>query len=110
MTRQISRISTDNNVYAWQDDFSLEKMGGSNLNAYHQNPYINVISIKLGLEPFIIQYDEFSYIKIKKIIIYSGLEGWELYSFDKEKYSAIMSKYEIEEKEKYYVLKENDGR
>jgi hypothetical protein len=110
MTRQISRISTDNNVYAWQDDFSLEKMGGSNLNAYHQNPYINVISIKLGLEPFIIQYDEFSYIQIKKIIIYSGLEGWELYSFDKEKYSAIMSKYEIEEKEKYYVLKENDCR
>lgn len=53
-------------IYAWKDDFGLEKMEGSNLNAYNRNPYISTISRKIDIEPVNVQYNDFRYIKIKK--------------------------------------------
>lgn len=107
MTTQITRISTDNNIYAWYDDFSLEKMGGSNLNAYHQNPYIHVASKKIDVQSIIIQYDEFSYLMCKKMKIYSKKDGWKICNFDKLKYKELITKYSLSENDSFFLLKES---
>lgn len=97
-------LSKDNNVYAWYDDFSLEKMGGSNLNAYHINPYIRTLAKKCNIE--LSWYNGYtrdwtSYLGINAKIkeIYSVLKGWKINfseSLDKSIKDKLISKYNLQ--------------
>jgi hypothetical protein len=105
MTENISSISSDNNLYAWSSDFGLEKMGGSNLNAYHKNPYINTVANLISKDASIVQYDNFSYLQVGKLKIYSVQKGWRIQSIDRQKYEDIMIKYPIKiEGETTYLI------
>ena len=112
MTSKISGISKDDNIYAWRGEFDLEKMGGSNLNAYHQNPFINTVSKKVNTESFITPSHYPSYLKCNKLIIYSGKEGWIILNFDKLKLKLkdLISKYNLLESGSNYLLKETDEK
>lgn len=105
------QLSTDNNLFAWYNDFAMEKMGGLTLNAFHINPYIRTVALKMGITPIIEKGDEYSYLSIKSKInrIYSTARGWEIllykdYSFDKE----IVKQYDLELKNGFYFLKETE--
>ncbi len=106
MTSVIPTISSDNNIYAWYNDFSLEKMGGSNLNAYHLNPYIFTASEESNVISSVVQFDSPSYLEINQIKIFSTSEGWKIKKLDKTIYSNLITKYNLTEKESYYILKE----
>jgi len=110
MTETITYLSKDNNLYAWYNDFALEKMGGSNLNAYHQNPFIQTVSKLLDTQSFVIQFDEFSYMNFDKIKVYSTEKGWKILNFDQNKYSEIIKKYPIDLDEKHIFLKESETK
>ncbi len=110
MTETIISLSKDNNLYAWYNDFALEKMGGSNLNAYHQNPFIRTVSKLLETQSYIIQFDEFSYMNFNKFKIYSTERGWKILNIDQNLYSEIIKKYPTELSENYFLLKGNETK
>jgi hypothetical protein len=94
-------LSKDNNVYAWHDDFSLEKMGGANLNAYHINSYIRTVAIKNKLSYTVFKWDGYSYLSINKRIkeIYSTQSGWEIIfdkSIDNTLKDKLVAQYSLE--------------
>ena len=100
-------LSKDNNVYAWYDDHSLEKMGGSNMNAYHINPYIlslaNKCNIELGWYNGYIRGDWNSSLKLIGKIkeLYSLQEGWKIEfsdTLDEAIKDDLISKYNLESK------------
>jgi hypothetical protein len=103
MTESDNWLSKDNNVYAWFDDFSLEKMGGSNLNAYHINPYIRVIAKLNSIE--LNWYNGYtrdlnSNITIyNKLKIYSTQLGWNIEfneNIDNTLKNKLISQYRLE--------------
>ncbi len=110
MTSEILEISTDNNIYAWYDDFALEKMGGSNLNAYHQNPYINTASKKNDTQSSPEQYNDLSYLECNELKIYSEKDGWEIYNFDKLKFKDLIAKYNLAEEGDFFLLKDTEKK
>ncbi|GAG83628.1 unnamed protein product, partial [marine sediment metagenome] len=105
MSSPISGLSHDNNIYAWRGDFTLEKMGGSNLNAYHQNPYISTVAKKLNTTSYFIQYDYLSYFEYNKLTIYSDEDGWRINNFDKQEFPELTTKYNLIENDKSFTLK-----
>lgn len=96
MTQNITSLSSDNNLYAWYNEFAMEKMGGSNLNAYHKNPYIHTVAKLTNKEGYIVQYDNFSYLKAGSLKIYSVEKGWRIQSIDRKKYEEIINRYSME--------------
>jgi hypothetical protein len=110
MSSVLIDLSKDNNVYAWHGPYTLEKMGGTNLNAYHQNPYISVAAKKVKVQSFIIQYDNFSYFDYKGVRVYSGKEGWKLYSFTKENHTELFEQYNLIKKENHFLIKETKDK
>ncbi|AXG73837.1 DUF262 domain-containing protein [Flavobacterium arcticum] len=110
MTSSISDLSKDNNIFSWNGQYSLEKMGGSNLNAYHQNPYITTVAKKLGEQSYIVQYDSFSYLTCKELEVYSKGEGWLIYKFDKDLFGDLIPSYKLVEKKDYFLLTENEDK
>ncbi len=108
-----SQLSRDNNLYAWYDDFSLEKMGGNNLNAYHINPYIRTLALKNNLEYFVCK-NGYSFLSIDKKIeeIYSIEEGWEIKfssSISKKNQDELIKKYNLKKVEDdFYIFKIGD--
>ena len=109
MTQNIASLSSDNNLYAWCNDFALEKMGGSNLNAYHKNPYINTVAEIIHKNGYIVQYDNFSYLKVGRLKIYSVEKGWRIQSIDCQKHEEIINKYPIKiDRESAYLAESQD--
>lgn len=104
MTSINSYLSKDNNIYSWHGHYSLEKMGGSNLNAYHQNPYVRTVAKKLGLQSYIVQYDSFSYFACNEIMVYSKDEGWLVKKLDKEKFKDLILTYKLVEIDNSFLL------
>ena len=109
-------LSKDNNTYAWYDDFSLEKMGGTNLNAYHINPYIRTLAIKNNLHYNVYKWDGYSLLsihgKIKELT--SVKEGWKIVfsdTFDNEIIDNIISKYNFKKQyDNSYLFKVQDDK
>lgn len=110
MTSFIKDISKDNNLYAWKNEFELEKMGGSNLNAYHLNPYVWTAANKLELQATIVQFDQLSYFEFDNIKISSTEKGWKLTNLDSNKIASLSNKYHLQDKEEYYILKDDQNR
>ncbi len=109
-------LSKDNNTYAWYDDFSLEKMGGTNLNAYHINPYIRTLAIKNNLHYNIYKWDGYSLLsihgKIKELT--SVKEGWKIIfsdTFNNGIINHIISKYNLQKQnDNSYIFKVQDEK
>ena len=104
-----SYLSRDNNLYAWYDDFSLEKMGGSNLNAYHINPYIRTLAIKNKLHYNVYKWDGYSLLKIYGKIkeLYSINKGWQILfsdTFDDTIKDVLISKYNLKKYGNTFIL------
>jgi len=96
----------DNNTFAWKNGFEMEKMGGSNLNAYHTNPYINTIAKKLNKEQNFVQFDEYSFLKYKKLIIYCYEDGWHIYKISDDIFQKQKDKFNLIQVDDYFVLNE----
>ncbi|WP_149206079.1 DUF262 domain-containing protein [Flavobacterium johnsoniae] len=104
MTSSNSGLSKDNNIYSWSGDYSLEKMGGSNLNAYHQNPYVSTVANKLGIQSYVVQFDSFSYLTFNELEIYSKKDGWLINKVDKDILGDLISNYKLVEKGDSFLL------
>ncbi|MEA3316325.1 MAG: DUF262 domain-containing protein [Campylobacterota bacterium] len=94
------QLSKDNNTFAWYDDYSLEKMGGTNLNAYHLNPFVRTIAIKSNISYSVYKWDGYSMLKIHAKIkeLYSINDGWKLEfsnSIDEVLKNSLVSKYNL---------------
>lgn len=107
MTETDNDLSRDNNVYAWHDEFRIEKMGGSNLNAYHINPFIKTISTKTDNgTAYIVQGAEDSYLQYGELKIFSFENGWHIQNLDTHTDSNLIKKFSLTEEDGYYLLKE----
>jgi len=112
MTTRYSELSKDRNVYSWKGSYSMEKMGGSNLNAYHLNPFIHTAAQKLtSLVSYMIQYDDVSYLEYGKITIYSLEEGWGVVAEDGSIPDSIINKFNMTvNNEDNHILEHTDRR
>ena len=95
-----NQLSKDNNTFAWYDDYSLEKMGGTNLNAYHINPYIKTVAVISNIAYSAYKWDGYSLLKIHAKIkeIYSVNDGWKLEfstNIDVKLKELLISKYSL---------------
>lgn len=107
MTEVENRISRDNNTYAWYNDFEIEKMGGSNLNAYHISPFVKTVAKKIGIQiDQIIQGAEGSFIEYDGLNIVSFKDGWHIKNMDTKIYSDLIKKFKLVEEDGYYLLNE----
>jgi len=106
-----NNLSHDNNLFAWYDDYSLEKMGGPNLNAFHFNPYLKAVAIMSGIhyEPY--KWDGYSklWIHAKITDFHCDKAGWRIKfsdSFDEKIKQKIINKFMLQEiYSNQYVLK-----
>jgi hypothetical protein len=115
MTSTVSSLSSDNNIYAWKHDFSIEKMGGKNLNAYHLNPYINTVANNVNANSIDMQYGDLSYCSFNNTKVYSSKNGWKIHNFNKANFNKgyfkkVCTKYDLIKKDKYYLLKETKDK
>jgi len=105
MTMKDYMISRDENIYAWKNDFEIEKMGGSNLNAFHFDPYLKVISEKTKDTLVWVCSDSQGILRVNDLEIYSYEDGWMIKSDKNSKLKSLLSKYEIEDSEdEYYFI------
>jgi len=100
MINSDDKLTKDTNTYAWYGDFSLEKMGGINLNAYHINPYIRTVAIKAHIPYDIYKWDGYSLLQIDGKIekLSSDTHGWNIKfstTIDKKLKGDIISKYSL---------------
>lgn len=103
----------DRNVYAWENDFEIEKMGGANLIAPHINPYVYTVIKKLNGEKIDIDncyanYSDKSKISLKNgIKIYCMKEGWKIESEDlnETKENSLIKKFNLIKCENGYLLR-----
>jgi hypothetical protein len=106
-----NKLSHDNNLFAWYDDYSLEKMGGTNLNAFHFNPYLKAVAIMSGINYTPYKWDGYSKLNIHAKItdFYCEKAGWRIKfsdSFDGKIKKKIIKKFNLEETySNQYVLK-----
>jgi len=95
-----NQLSKDNNTFAWYDDYSLEKMGGTNLNAYHINPYIKTVAVISKIAYSAYKWDGYSLLKVHGKIkeLSSVNDGWKLEfstSIDSKLKELLISKYSL---------------
>lgn len=110
MTSFISEISKDNNLYAWKEEFEPEKMGGSNLNAYHLNPYVRTAAASLNLQAYIVQFDQLSYFEYNNLKIYSTNKGWKIENSNSDLINKLSKKFRLKEKDGFFFLKDDEHR
>ncbi|MCF8302357.1 MAG: DUF262 domain-containing protein [Bacteroidales bacterium] len=111
MTETNNDLSRDNNIYAWHDDFRIEKMGGSNLNAYHISPLIKTISTEIdGGTAYIVQGVEDSYLQYEDLQIFSFENGWRIHNLNGKTDSDLIKKFTLTEEDGYHLLKETAGK
>jgi len=110
MTSFINEISKDNNLYAWKEEFEPEKMGGSNLNAYHLNPYVRTAAASLNLQAYIVQFDQLSYFEYDNLIISSTNKGWKIKNLDSDLTDKVSQKFRLKEKDEFFFLKDDEQR
>lgn len=96
------KISHDNNIFAWYDDYSMEKMGGTNLNAYHVNPYLKTVAIIANIHYNVYKWDGYSKLQIRGKIkeLYSEMDGWRILfseSIDKDLQRSLIKDFELQE-------------
>ncbi len=110
------KLSKDKNFFAWNNDFDIEKMGGSHLGAFHINPYIKTVALKTNDK--YAQYtkgEDKSYIKIENYIdkITSEDKNWTI-KFSKDINNKIkddlIEEFSLEGKNPNFILnvKDND--
>tara|TARA_R110002072_G_scaffold125944_3_gene262498 strand:+ start:27587 stop:29701 length:2115 start_codon:yes stop_codon:yes gene_type:complete len=110
MTSFIQDLSNDNNLYAWKDEFEPEKMGGSNLNAYHLNPYVRTATSLLSIKSCVVQFDHLSYFEYENLIISSTNKGWRIENLKIDLINKTSPAFRLKEKEGYYILKDSNNR
>ena len=106
------------NLFTWNDNngFDINNMGNSGkspLLSYHINPYIYVLSEKLNIPPNLGRYSyKISNLSIKtNIKIFSKSKGWRIEL--KEDFSiseSLLEKYEIENEDDSFILKEKNDK
>ena len=110
------KLSKDKNFFAWNNDFDIEKMGGSNLGAFHINPYIKTVALKTNDK--YAQYtkgEDKSYIKIENYIdkITSEDKNWTIKfskDIDNKIKEDLIEEFSLEKKNTNFILsvKNND--
>ncbi|PCH91432.1 MAG: hypothetical protein COB85_09060, partial [Bacteroidetes bacterium] len=110
MTQAEISLSRDDNIYAWDNGFKLEKMGGSNLNAFHLNPYIKTVAEKLKITPGTVPGADNSYLVFGNFKVFSFEDGWHIQNLDSKKHSNLIKKFTLLDKESHFLLKENKKR
>ncbi len=103
-------LSTDNNLFAWYDEFAMEKMGGLTLNAFHINPFIRTVALKFNIMPNVEKGDEYSYFILQSKInkVFSKKEGWKIHLNKNYFFSqTILNQYNLVDKNSYYLLNES---
>jgi len=77
---------SDNNLYAWVNDFELRSLNRNTLLGYHVNPYVRTVVQRINNENICAasecysQYEEKSPLKLKsnKASLFSVLDGWKI--------------------------------
>jgi hypothetical protein len=110
------------NLFTWKDDkgFDINNLGNSGVSpllSYHINPYIYTLNMELAPNDEIKlnwgRYSsEISNLSIKdKLSIFSSSEGWQIYLKNNFTISdTLLSKYVIEDKSGFFILKDNDQK
>ena len=104
MTEKNTYLSKDNNVYAWDSDYKLEKMGGSNLNAYHINPYIYLLYRKSSKSVWSQQSDDMSYLYFDSFKIYSIDKGWKVVDTKKRDITSLQNNFVLNVENSYFWI------
>jgi uncharacterized protein with ParB-like and HNH nuclease domain len=112
IVRQIRVLSKDNNLFAahWNDcNFEIEKLGGSNLNAYHLNPYLFTIAEILDNLEFAksVQGKEQSYLQTEYFRAFIYEDGWHLFELNLENHSDLLRRFSLQRIDDYYLLQDN---
>jgi uncharacterized protein with ParB-like and HNH nuclease domain len=111
MGATITELTRDESTVSLVGNYEIEKLGGSNLNAYHLNPYVYTISKRCdGFSVEEEQYDYCSCLKKGKIKIFSENRGWKLTGLDKKKYSKLIADFGVNFEGDTAWLKEADGQ
>ncbi len=108
-----NKLSQDNNLFAWYDDYSLEKMGGTNLNAFHFNPYLKAVAILSDINYNLYKWDGYSKLQIRVKIteFYCKNDGWIITfssSLNEDSIQKIVTDFNLEQYvQNKYILKHN---
>jgi len=108
------KLSVDNNFFAWNNDFDIEKMGGLHLGAFHINPYIKTVALKTNNDYAIYtKGEEKSYLTIENYIDKFSSEdiNWTI-KFSKNMKNIIkedlIEKFSLEDVKSDFLLSVND--
>ena len=108
-----NKLSQDNNLFAWYDDYSLEKMGGTNLNAFHFNPYLKAVAILSDINYNPYKWDGYSKLQIhaKMTEFYCKNDGWVITfssRLNEDSLQKVVKDFNLEQYvQKKYILKHN---
>lgn len=110
-----NKLSQDNNLFAWYDDYSLEKMGGTNLNAFHLNPYLKAVAVIANINYSPYKWDGYSKLQIhaKMTEFYCEKNGWNITfspNLNEEKIQKLVNGFGLKHNVlKIYILEHADG-
>ncbi|EYE88173.1 hypothetical protein Q428_09465 [Fervidicella metallireducens AeB] len=78
-------VNNNKNLYAWLNEFELRKLNGNSLLAYHINPYVKVVALKIAdsnicnINDCYGIYGDLSPLRLKNNVILDCLkEGWKV--------------------------------
>lgn len=97
-----NKLSQDNNLFAWYDDYSLEKMGGTNLNAFHFNPYLKAAAVMANINYSPYKWDGYSKLQIhsKMTELYCEKIGWTITfspSLEEKKIQLLVKQFDLKQ-------------
>ena len=110
-----NKLSQDNNLFAWYDDYSLEKMGGTNLNAFHFNPYLKAVAVMANINYSPYKWDGYSKLQVhsKMTEFYCEKNGWTITfspSLEDEKIQLLVKDFDLKQNIlKKYILVHIEG-
>lgn len=110
-----NKLSQDNNLFAWYDDYSLEKMGGTNLNAFHFNPYLKAVAVMANINYSPYKWDGYSKLQVhsKMTEFYCEKNGWTITfspSLEEEKIKSLVKDFDLKQNIlKKYILDHIEG-
>lgn len=110
-----NKLSQDNNLFAWYDEYSLEKMGGTNLNAFHLNPYLKAVAVMANINYNPYKWDGYSKLQIHAKItkFYCAKNGWNITfspNLNEEKIQKLINGFDLKHNVlKKYILEHIDG-
>lgn len=108
--------NSNNNLYAWNNEFEIRRLTGNTLLSVHLCPYLSTLAQilranKLTITYYLDQYSETSPLSVGDLRLRSAMDGWKIYLVGDKYFSTeLIAKYSLTPfaSNHYYLKEYND--